>query len=134
MWLPLMYHHPRGTWLASQACVLTGNRTGDPLVCRMALNPLNPTSQGSPYYSPFICCCSQNWLIIDVKSTAKLSVFPFGFVVGQVFPTWPFLLLFGSCRNKDDIVNACTLSSYGRKSSMKLGTHILLIYTISDTH
>ena len=35
-----------GTWPATQACVLTGNRTGDPLVCRLALNPLSHTSQG----------------------------------------------------------------------------------------
>ena len=38
---------PLGTWPAAQACALTGNQTGDPLVC-MALNPLTHTSQGSP--------------------------------------------------------------------------------------
>ena len=46
VWLPLA--HPQlGTWPATQACALTGNRTGDPLVRRLALNPLNHTSQGS---------------------------------------------------------------------------------------
>ena len=30
----------------TQACDLTGNRTGDPLVHRLALNPLIHTSQG----------------------------------------------------------------------------------------
>ena len=35
-----------GTWQATQACVLTGNQTGDPLVCRPALSPLSHTSQG----------------------------------------------------------------------------------------
>ena len=34
-----------GTWPATQACALTGNRTGDPLACRLALNPLSHTSQ-----------------------------------------------------------------------------------------
>ena len=34
-----------GTWLTTQACVLTGNRTSDPLVCRPALHPLSHTSQ-----------------------------------------------------------------------------------------
>ena len=34
-----------GTWPATQACVLTGNWTGDLLVCRLVLNPLNHTSQ-----------------------------------------------------------------------------------------
>ena len=31
---------------STQACALTGNRTGDPLVHRPALNPLSHTSQG----------------------------------------------------------------------------------------
>ena len=45
MWLPLT-RPLLGTWPATQACVLTGNQTGDPLVCRLALNPLSHTSQG----------------------------------------------------------------------------------------
>ena len=44
MWLPLT--HPQlGTWPATQAHALTGNRTSDPLVHRPALSPLSPTSQ-----------------------------------------------------------------------------------------
>ena len=35
-----------GTWPANQACALTGNQTGDPLVRRPALNSLSHTSQG----------------------------------------------------------------------------------------
>ena len=35
-----------GTWPTTQACALTGNWTGNPLVCRSALNPLSHTSQG----------------------------------------------------------------------------------------
>ena len=35
-----------GTWTATQACALTGNQTGDPLVHRQALNPASHTSQG----------------------------------------------------------------------------------------
>ena len=31
---------------ANQACALTGNQTGDTLVCRLVLNPLSHTSQG----------------------------------------------------------------------------------------
>ena len=37
-----------GTWTATQACVLTENQTGDPLVCRLVLNSLSHTSQGCP--------------------------------------------------------------------------------------
>ena len=35
-----------GAWLSTQACALTEKRTGDPLICRPALNPLSHTSQG----------------------------------------------------------------------------------------
>ena len=40
-------HRPLpGTWPTTQTCALTGNRTGDPLICELALNPLSHTSQG----------------------------------------------------------------------------------------
>ena len=35
-----------GTWPETQACALTGNPTRDPLLLRLALNPLSHTSQG----------------------------------------------------------------------------------------
>ena len=44
-----------GTWPATQACALTGNQTGDPLVHRLALNPLSCTSQGSFLILYFFC-------------------------------------------------------------------------------
>ena len=44
-WLPLAYPQLE-TWLATQACALTGNRTSDLSVCGAMLNPLNYTSQG----------------------------------------------------------------------------------------
>ena len=47
VWLPLA-HPLLGTWSVTQAFVLTGNRTSDPLVHRPALNPLSHTSQGLP--------------------------------------------------------------------------------------
>ena len=37
---------PPGTWPETQACALTGNQTGDPVIRRLALNPLGHTSQG----------------------------------------------------------------------------------------
>ena len=45
MWLPLTCPL-LGTWPATQLYALTGNRTGDPLVCRPALSPLSHTRQG----------------------------------------------------------------------------------------
>ena len=37
---------PTGDLAATQACALTGNPTGDPLVHRPALNPLSPHQPG----------------------------------------------------------------------------------------
>ena len=37
-----------GTWPATQACVLTGNQTGDPLRRSPVLNPLRHANQGQP--------------------------------------------------------------------------------------
>ena len=45
VWLPLT-HTPLGTRPTIQACALTRNWTGDPLVFRLALNPLSHSSQG----------------------------------------------------------------------------------------
>ena len=44
MWVPLV-RPLLGTWPATQAYVLTGNQTSNPLVCRLTLNPLSHTSQ-----------------------------------------------------------------------------------------
>ena len=45
VWLPL--ERPAlGTQPATQAGALTGDRHSNPLVCRVALNPLSHTSQG----------------------------------------------------------------------------------------
>ena len=46
VWLPLV-RPLLGTWPTTQACVLTGNQTSNPLVRRPALNLLSHTSQGS---------------------------------------------------------------------------------------
>ena len=54
VWLPLT-HPLLGAWPATQACALTGNPTSDPLVCRLALNPLSRTSQGKYYYFLKMC-------------------------------------------------------------------------------
>ena len=45
VWLPLL-RTPMDTRPTTQAYSPTGNRTGDPLVCRTMLNPLRHTSQG----------------------------------------------------------------------------------------
>ena len=52
VWLPLM-HSLLGTWPATQACALIGNRTSDPLVPRLVLNPLSHTTS-------FVCM----WILL----------------------------------------------------------------------
>ena len=49
VWLPLVCPL-LGIWLATQACALTGNQTGGPLVHRPMLNPLSHTSWGPPHH------------------------------------------------------------------------------------
>ena len=46
-----------GTWLATQACALTGNWTSNTLVHRPAVNPLSYTSQGPS----LLVCVSLIW-------------------------------------------------------------------------
>ena len=45
VWLPLVCSL-LGTWPTTQACALTGNRTGNPMVRRLPLSPLSHSSPG----------------------------------------------------------------------------------------
>ena len=93
VWLPLACPL-LGTWPATQVCALTGNWTSDPLVLRLALNPLSHTSQGciAMYFSVVnidrsqwmptgwmdLCVCLPvsplffNWEIIDLHPCTSL--------------------------------------------------------------
>ena len=66
VWLPLT-HPLLGTWPAAQACTLTRNRTGDPLVHRPTCNPLNHTTQGKY----FLIWCAFFWVICFKIITLK---------------------------------------------------------------
>ena len=59
-----------GTWPATQACVLTGNQTSNPLVWRLALNPLSHTSQGcmSSFKVPIFCEFGNFWFVFVADS------------------------------------------------------------------
>ena len=64
VWLPLK-HSLQGTWPTTQACALTGNQIGDPLVHRPALTPLSHTSQGDIFNSvDSFNPCTQNLFIL----------------------------------------------------------------------
>ena len=66
-WLPLVCPL-LGTWSATQACALTGNRISNLLVCRMAINPLSYTSQATTAFSSnhllmVTWAASKSWLL-----------------------------------------------------------------------
>ena len=62
----LLLTHPQpGTWPATQACALTGNRTSNLSVCRMALNPLSHTSQVLPGFLYFLDVFLNCWRVSD---------------------------------------------------------------------
>ena len=68
VWLPLVCPQ-LGLWAATQACALTGNQTSDPLVCRLALNPLSHTSQGSfrSFLSLSILICKMGMITVPTS-------------------------------------------------------------------
>ena len=63
VWLSLTYPL-LGTWPTTQAHALTGNRTGNPLVHRLVLNPLSHTSQGT---FTFYSCVPEHITSINAK-------------------------------------------------------------------
>ena len=63
VWLPLTCPWLE-TWPRTQECALTGNRTSDPLVFRMAPNPLSHTNQGEK----LIFSGKISWSIVIMKS------------------------------------------------------------------
>ena len=52
--LPFTRPYP-GTWPTNQACALTGNRTSNLSICRLALNPLSHASQGLSLFLNDLC-------------------------------------------------------------------------------
>ena len=76
VWL-LLTHSLLGTWPATQTCVLTGNQTSDPLVCRPVLNPLSHSSQGLSF------CFSVPWSSLSLALSFPL--FPFFCLKNRVF-------------------------------------------------
>ena len=60
VWLPLV-HPPLAMWPITQACALTGNRTGNSLVHRPTLKPLSYTRQGPFSLFKYIQIVSPHW-------------------------------------------------------------------------
>ena len=76
-----------GTWPTTQACALTGNPTGHPLVHRPALNPLSHTSQGYFYILPFPFLL---YIIQGLFTSYKISWLIFYFSAYIVLPCLVF--------------------------------------------
>ena len=82
MWLPLV-HPLLGTWPTTQACALTGNQTGEPLVCRLALNPLSHTSQGEFFFKDekeviWFNCTRAAWMPYSIPNEGMASPYLVG--------------------------------------------------------
>ena len=89
VWLSLVHPLP-GTWPETQACALTGNRTSDPLIRRLALNPLSHPSRGcKPTFAP---------AYIVSHSVGFLFTFLMALFAAQKFTLWssPIHLFFFS--------------------------------------
>ena len=91
-WLPLA-HPLLGTWPATQAHALTGNRTGDPSVHRPMLNPLSYTSQGSflnilKEKDGFIVwyVCRSGGHLVTILSLSKLHDFRTPWLLSCIWP------------------------------------------------
>ena len=63
----LLKHPMLGVWPTAEACALTGYRTDDPLVHRLALNPLSHTSQGQSLNSYEV---NPTWRVV-IKAMGK---------------------------------------------------------------
>ena len=65
VWLPLVCPL-MGTWSATQACVLTGNWTSNPLLHSPAFNPLSHISQGLWKFVDYWLICSDFLLLLGL--------------------------------------------------------------------
>ena len=93
--MPLM-----GTWPATWACALNGNRTCNPLVRRLALNPLSHTSQGNslPLRHQNYKCCSEFFRVAEFKDSVKR---------GANFKRAPFIPVLGSNLHYQEGLHLC---------------------------
>ena len=77
VWLPVTCPPP-GTWSSPQACVLTENRTSDPLVRRLVLNRLSHIAAGQINLMVLICLGLPfkflNLLTVDKRLKGSSSV------------------------------------------------------------
>ena len=147
---PPLAHPTLGTWPATQACAMTGNQTGDALVCRLVLNPLSYTSQGrfisSFWIVPFIImyCTSLSFtrvwvlklILLDI-SIANPAFFPFH--LHEVYILYPFtfslylLIWCGSLGNS--IYMFCFLThSATRVYWLQHLSHLHLRWLLIDTY
>ena len=81
---------PLGTWPATQAWALTRNQTSDPLVRRLALNPLSHTSQGSPS-NILIKSGMSDISVISVRSVKKKLYLKLCLKNNHYYPTLVFM-------------------------------------------
>ena len=106
VWLSLV--HPQlETWPATQACALTGNRTGDPLVHWLVQNSLSHTSQGSSliYFFSALEFSKYRSFTSLVKSIPRYFIFLLA-KINEIFSQFLFLIFHCWC------TKMCLVSEY----------------------
>ena len=93
VWLPLACPL-LGTWPTIQACALTGNWTGDPLVLRPALNPRSHTTQGR---TSFLFMAEKELHCVAIVYLVYPSSVNGHHVVSTFWPVWTVLLWALTC-------------------------------------
>ena len=97
-------HRQLGTWPETQACALTGNRTGELSVRMLALNPLSYTSQGSAFLftrnlivkyllTVFINNIATSYFLTPLSFLTNNGIFFLAKVLLIIFMSWIFLML-----------------------------------------
>ena len=144
VWLPLA-HPLLGTWPTTQACVLTGNRIGDPLVLWPMLNPLSHTSQAHLLFLPVSLVSEAHTLISCLNQESGGTAESVRLIGNKTrTPLLPFLLhivleVLARATRQERHVKGLWTGKEEVKPSLFIGDMILYVgnpkgYTHSHTH
>ena len=118
VWL-LLTHPLLGTWPTTQACTLTGNRTSNPLLHRMALSPLSHTSQGYMFTLHSFWCLPSP-LLQNYFYQGSISKGPF------------LILILLTSEHSWNITNTSPSMSLSLYLCLSLFCHLLLLHPTSS--
>ena len=112
-----------GIWPATQACALTRNQTGNPLVCRLELNPLSHTSRG------FFLSMKLEVELLDHMVTLYLNFLRSHHIIFH--RAAPFYIPISSAQSFHFIIaNICYLFTYFLNKTILMGVkwYLIMVY------